>query len=152
MTTPVAMPEDGAKEFENLIVFSNRFEAMLKASRIFDDTGLSITTFSVLSTVAVDTDLPAHKVFLKASIIDKVVQREIRKELVADGLLIERASDGGKKVLEITEKGRLAVQGVRSRLTEIVAQADVKSWKAVPRLASIVRTLRPAMSPTLVND
>lgn len=137
---------DQVKEFENLILFSHRFNSLLKNSTVFEGAGLSIASFSLLSVVAAEAGVPVHKAFLKAAITDKDEQKSMRQDLTAEGLVVEKSIGGGRKGLEITDKGLAAVERVRAELLEAVGKAEVKSWKAVPRLASIVRTLRPVLT------
>lgn len=141
--TPDAIDE--AKEFENLVLFSHRLNALLRKSPLFSDGGLSVAGFSFLVALAKEPST-LNKAAAKASVFDKDEQRALRSELLEAGLVREVTVDGGRKGLALSEAGSTALDTLRAKFAETAKSAQVKSWKAVPRFASIVRSLRQPLS------
>jgi hypothetical protein len=143
---------DAGKEFENLILFSHRLNALLEQSALFTDQSLSVPAFSFLSVVSSEPGIAARKAAARASIFDKREQRMVRTGLVASGLLREVQTETGTKTVEVTEAGSAALEALRAGFSSAADSAKVKSWKAVPRFASIVRALRPTLGASTVQE
>jgi DNA-binding MarR family transcriptional regulator len=135
-----------AVEFERLVLQSFRLTEMVRQSTILAEQSLNLRAFSLLVATESQPGGLAYQLGNKASIFDRAGQRQARDELCAAGLIEEGESPRGV-TLKLTESGERTLAAVRQRFAEVANAAEVKSWRAVPRAASLIRSLRAGLQP-----
>lgn len=134
-----------AQDFENLILFSYRFGALVEHSALFADANLSVAAFSVLAAAEHESGKSFARIAARASVFDRAQRKALMGLLLKEELLASTADEGGKRQFALTPAGHALLADMRSKFASAVDVAKVKSWKAVPRFASIARSLRPVL-------
>jgi len=145
-------PVNPAEAFESLILLSHRWTAMVGASSIMAAHSMTVPSFVILTTAAAEPGTPLGKLSRKAG-LEKADAVSAMRSLKIAGLIDEAASPEGKgRNLTATDKGRETLAALRAGFADAAGEVPEANWRAVPRLAAILRRSSRVLAKPAADD
>lgn len=138
-STKTPAPVNPGEAYESLLLLSYRWVNLVAASAPMAAHALTVPGFVALAAAAAEPDSALGKIARKAG-LDRTAAVEAVRGLRAAGLLEQaRRPDGKGASVSVTEKGRETLAAVRAGFAEAAAGIPEANWRAVPRVAAILR-------------
>lgn len=132
-------PVNPGEAYESLLLLSHRWVNLVAASAPMAAHALTVPAFVALAAAAAQPGSPLGKLARKAG-LDRAAAVEAMRGLRATGLVEQaRGPEGKGASFTVTEKGRETLAAVRAGFAEAAAAIPEANWRAVPRIAGILR-------------
>ena len=131
---------------EALILLNCRLARDITEAAPLQSRSLSLDGFCVLAELGATPGSSIQKIGKHAAPRGAAL-RDVAKDLIAAGLIAERAdAPKGTPRHALTDQGRETLDAVRKELAAAVTDVRDAGWRAVPRLASLVRGIGKGVS------
>lgn len=137
--TQTRPPVDPAAAFESLTLLAHRWTALVDALPVMANHALTVPAFVVLTAAAAESGSPIGKLARKRGMKTAQAASALRS-LQAAGLVERTTNPDGKGArVAATAKGLETIAALRAGFASLAAEVPEANWRAVPRVAAIVR-------------